>query len=80
MGHPINEHSLSTSNDKESLTTEFQVTVSCIKDKDALSVQLAVVSVNGICTKEMVQSLVMMVSKLCNEVQQLCIDNGVMKT
>jgi hypothetical protein len=40
MGHAVNEHSLSTSNDKES-TTEFQGTVSCIRDKDALSVQLS---------------------------------------
>jgi regulator of replication initiation timing len=75
-----NEHSLAIGNEKESLTTELQGKVSGIMDKVALSVQLDTVSANGICTMEMVQSLIKMVSKLCDEVQQLRIDNADMKT
>lgn len=47
---------------------------------DSLSVQLEAVLVNGICTMQMVKSLVRMVSKLASEVQQLIIDNETLKT
>jgi hypothetical protein len=36
--------------------------------------------VNGICTMEMVKALVVMVSKLSSEVQQLRTDKGTLKT
>jgi hypothetical protein len=42
--------------------------------------QLEAVRANGICTMEMVQSLVVMVSKLSSEVHQLKINNKTMKT
>jgi hypothetical protein len=70
-----NEHSIARSNQKERLPTEIQCSASCIGDNnDSLSVQLEAVRTNGICTMELVQSLVVMVSKLSSEVQQLRID------
>jgi hypothetical protein len=58
----------------------IQCTASRIGDNDSLNVQLEAVRANGICTMEMVQSLVVMVSKLNSEVQQPRIDNETMKT
>jgi hypothetical protein len=74
------EHSLSISDEKEYLTSELQGNDSFTKDKVALRVQLVAVSANGICIMEMVQSLLKMLSKFCDEVQLLRTDNENMKT
>jgi hypothetical protein len=65
------------SNQEEALSTQNQRTAWLIWDND--SAQLESVRANGICTMEMVQSLVVIVSKLTNEVQQLGIDNETLK-
>jgi hypothetical protein len=81
MGDTANEHPIARSNQKEELPTEIQCSASRIGDNDdSLSAQLEAVRVNGICTMELVQSLVVMVSKLSSEVQQLRIDNETLKT
>jgi hypothetical protein len=41
--------------------------------------QLEAVRANGICTMEMVQSLVLMVSKISSEVQQLKINDNTLQ-
>jgi hypothetical protein len=75
MGDTTNKHSIARNNQKEGLHTEIQCSALRIGDNnDSLSVQLEAVHTNGICTMEMVQSLVVMVSKLSSEVQQLRID------
>jgi hypothetical protein len=51
-----------------------------IGDNDSLIARLEVVRTKNICTMELVQSLVVMVSKLSSEVQQLRIDNETLKT
>jgi hypothetical protein len=76
----INEHSIAKSNQKKGLSIDIQSSASRIGDIDSLSVQLEVVHANGICIVEMVQPLVVMVSKLRSEVQQLTIDNNTLKT
>ena len=48
-------------------------------DADPLSVQLKAIRANGVCTMEMVQSMVVMLSNLSSEVRQLRIDNESMK-
>ncbi|PNF33451.1 hypothetical protein B7P43_G03353 [Cryptotermes secundus] len=78
-GDAANEHSLCKSNQKEAISAEMQCTPSCIRDKDSLSVQLETLRTNGVCTMEMVQSIVVMLSNLSSEVQQLRIDNEAMK-
>jgi hypothetical protein len=74
----VNEHSIAKSNPKETLSTEIQCTASRIKD-DSLSAKQEAVHANGICTMEMVQSLVVMVSKFSSEIHQLRIDD-ILKT
>jgi hypothetical protein len=59
--------SFSKSNQKEAISAELQCTASCIADQVSLSAQLETVRANGICTMEMVQSVVVMVSKLSSE-------------
>jgi hypothetical protein len=49
--------------------------VSPVSDKDSLNGQLEAVRLNGVCTIEMVKSLLEMVTKLSLEVQQLKGDN-----
>jgi hypothetical protein len=74
-GDTANKHSIARSNQKEGLPTEIQCSASRIGDNnDSLSTQLEAVRANGICTMEIVQSLVVMVSKLSSEVKQLRID------
>jgi hypothetical protein len=80
MGDATDEHFSCKSNQEEAISAELQSTTSCVGDKDSLSVQLETVRNSGICTMEMVQSLVVMVTKLSSEVQQLRIDNEAMKT
>jgi hypothetical protein len=80
-GDTANEHSILRSNQKEGLPTEIQCSASSIWEyNDSLSAQLEAVRANGICMMELVQSLVVMVSKLSSEVQQLRIDNETLKT
>jgi hypothetical protein len=72
MGYTANEQSILRSNQKNGLPTEIQCSSLSIGDNnDSLDVQLEAVRANGICPMEMVQSLVVMVSKLSSEVQQL---------
>jgi hypothetical protein len=75
MGDTAKEPYISRSNHKEGFPTEIQCTASRIGENDSLRVQLEAVRANGICTMEMVDSLVVMVSKLSSEVQQLRIDD-----
>jgi hypothetical protein len=49
-------------------------------DKGSHSVQLEAVRANSICIMEMVQSLVVMMSKLNSEVHQIRVDNDTLKT
>jgi hypothetical protein len=49
------------------------------KDKDSLSEKLEAVRLNGVCTMEMVKSLIEMVTKLSCEVQLLKSDNTALK-
>jgi 5,10-methylenetetrahydrofolate reductase len=68
-GTPQNEHSIAKSNQKEGLPTEIQCSATRIGDNNnSLSAQLEAIRANGICTMEMIQSLVVMVSKLSSEV------------
>ncbi|PNF33519.1 hypothetical protein B7P43_G17640, partial [Cryptotermes secundus] len=78
-GGAANELSFCNKNQKEAITAALQCTASCIGDKDSLSVQLETLRTNTICTVEMVQSIVVMLSNLSSEVQQLRIDNEAMK-
>jgi hypothetical protein len=71
--------SFSKSNQNEAISAELQCTASCIADKVSLSSQLETVCANGICTMEMVQSMVAMVSKHSSEMNQLRTDNETMK-
>jgi hypothetical protein len=75
----MNEHSLAKSNQKEALSAETECTASHIGDNNSLIEQLGAVRLNGICTMNMVKSLVAMVSKLSSEVQQLRNDNETLK-
>ncbi|XP_023703785.1 uncharacterized protein LOC111862535 [Cryptotermes secundus] len=77
-GDAANELSFCNKNQKEAITAELQCTASCIGDKNSLSVQLETLRTNGICTMEMVQSIIVMLSNLSSEVQQLRIDNEAM--
>jgi hypothetical protein len=65
------ENSLAKNNQKGGISTETDCTVSRIGDKDSLSVHLEAVYFNDICTMKTVNSLVIMVSKLSSEEQQL---------
>jgi hypothetical protein len=49
-------------------------------DYNSLNVQLQAIRANGICTMEMVRSLVDIVSTLSSEVHQLRVDNETLKT
>jgi hypothetical protein len=53
-GYTTNEPSIANSNQKEALSTEIECTASRNGDNDSLSVLLEAVSVNGVCTMEMV--------------------------
>jgi hypothetical protein len=63
-----NEHSVDNSNRKEVLSAEIECTASRTGYTDSLSLQLEAIRANGICTMEMVQSLLVMVSKLSSKV------------
>ena len=78
-GDAANEHSFCISNQKDAITTDLLCSSSCNGDNDSLSVQLETLRTNGICTMEMVQSIVVMLSNLSSEVKQLRIDNEAMK-
>ncbi|PNF19828.1 hypothetical protein B7P43_G12505 [Cryptotermes secundus] len=78
-GDAADEHSFCNSNQKDAFTTDLLCSASCNGDKDSLSVQLEALRTNGICTMEMVHSIVVMLSNLSSEVKQLRIDNEAMK-
>jgi hypothetical protein len=78
-GDATNEHSFYKSNQNEALSTETECTAPSIGDKDSLSVRLEAVRLNDICTMELVKSLIIIVSELSSEVQQLRNDNEAMK-
>jgi hypothetical protein len=69
-----NEQSVNISNQKEVLSEEAECIVLYAGDTDSLSLQLEAIRANGICTMEMVQSLIVTVSELGSEVQQLRMD------
>jgi hypothetical protein len=69
-----------SSNHLERLPTEVHHPDPCIEARDSFSAQLKAVRFNDICTLELVQSLVVMVTKLGCEVQQLRSDNKTLKT
>jgi hypothetical protein len=73
------EHSVDNSNRKEVLSAESECVVSRTGDTDSLNLQLEAIRANGICTMEMVRSLLVMVSKLSEELQQLRMDNDALK-
>jgi hypothetical protein len=65
------DRSLVINNTKKALFTGLDCSVSPVSDKDSLNGQLEAVRLNGVCTKEMVKSLLEMVTKLSLEVQVL---------
>jgi hypothetical protein len=73
------EHSIAKCNQEEELSTEIQCPTSSIGDNASLSMQLEAVCANGVCTMEMVQSLIVMVTKLSSEVHLLRIDDTLKK-
>jgi hypothetical protein len=75
-----NRHTVDNSSWKEVLSAEIECTASRTADTDSLNLQLEAVRPNGICTMEMIRSLLVMVFKLRSEVQQLRIDNDALKT
>jgi hypothetical protein len=57
------------------LSSEIECTASRIGDTDSLSLQLEAVRANVVFTMEMIGSLLIMVSKLSSEVQELSMGN-----
>jgi hypothetical protein len=73
------DRALVINNTKKALSTGMDRPVSPVSDKDFLNGQLEAVRLNGVCTMEMVKSLLEMVTKLSLEVQELKGDNTALK-
>jgi hypothetical protein len=67
------------SNRKEVLSAEIECAASRNGDTDSFRLKLQAIRANGICTMEMVRSVLVKVSKLSSEVQQLRMDNDALK-
>jgi hypothetical protein len=65
---------------KKILSLEGQLILPAVCTKEALSVQIETVRLNGQATMETIETLVAMVSKLSREVAHLKIDNVELKT
>jgi hypothetical protein len=65
------EQSLVKSNTDKILSSGTDCSASPVRDNDSLSQQLEAVRLTGVCTMEMVKSLIDMVTKLSCEVQEL---------
>jgi hypothetical protein len=72
------DHSNAISNLPEGLPSHVSATN--IGDHNSLSVQPQAIRANGICTMEMVRSLVDIVSTFSSEVHQLRVDNETLRT